>query len=325
MAINKRNTRKSKDKESIAFKASNESSNDEDEKVKKDSKKKKKNAMKATTWDDTSTSESESESSDQEVACLMACDDNKEQSSSSKSFNDSSNESSEDSSNDSNDEGWNPGTILPTSEAVVVRVSAIRLAVTLLLYYRTLRNSLWLRIQYTVWIKVQQVDYELVVATLSGSIVVSSKVISDFPLEIYERVLPVNLIVFDMHGFDIILEMDWLSTNYASIDYHRREVVFRPPGEREFKFLGFCVRSEPRIFLAMHVRKLLLEGCQGYLEFVKDTTKEKCKLEGIPIVCEFPEDLPGLPPNREVEFVIELDPSMAPISKAPYRIAPSKL
>ena len=53
------------------------------------------------------------------------------------------------------------------------------------------------------------------------------------------------------------------------------------------------------------------------------------KLEDIPIVREypdvFPEDLPGLPPEREVEFTIDLVPGTGPMSKAPYRIAPMEL
>jgi hypothetical protein len=54
--------------------------------------------------------------------------------------------------------------------------------------------------------------------------------------------------------------------------------------------------------------------------------KEICD---IPIVCEFPDvfldDLPGLPPDREVEFVIDLKPSTSPISRRPYRMPPHEL
>ena len=53
------------------------------------------------------------------------------------------------------------------------------------------------------------------------------------------------------------------------------------------------------------------------------------KLEDIPIVRDypdvFPEDLPSLPPKREVEFTIDLAPGTAPISKAPYRMAPLEI
>ena len=53
------------------------------------------------------------------------------------------------------------------------------------------------------------------------------------------------------------------------------------------------------------------------------------ELEAIPVVCEFPdvfpEELPEMPPNREVEFVIELLPGTAPVSKRPYRMPPDEL
>jgi hypothetical protein len=53
------------------------------------------------------------------------------------------------------------------------------------------------------------------------------------------------------------------------------------------------------------------------------------KLEDIPIVCEypdvFPDDLPGMPPDQDIEFIIELQPSTAPISKRPYQMPPNEL
>ncbi|XP_057957168.1 uncharacterized protein LOC131150460 [Malania oleifera] len=76
------------------------------------------------------------------------------------------------------------------------------------------------------------------------------------------------------------------------------------------------------------VRRLLLEVCQGYLEYVKDTPAGVRELEEILVVCEFPdvfpEDLSGLPPDREVEFGIKLAPRTVPISKASYRMTPAK-
>jgi hypothetical protein len=56
---------------------------------------------------------------------------------------------------------------------------------------------------------------------------------------------------------------------------------------------------------------------------------EGIKLKDIPIVCEypdvFPDDLPGMPPDRDIEFIIELQPDTAPISKKPYRMPPNEL
>ncbi|GJS08703.1 putative reverse transcriptase domain-containing protein [Tanacetum coccineum] len=55
---------------------------------------------------------------------------------------------------------------------------------------------------------------------------------------------------------------------------------------------------------------------------------ERC-LEDVPVICEFPkvfpDDLPGLPPPRQVKFGIELMPGVAPVARAPYRLAPSEI
>ncbi|KAL0440606.1 UNVERIFIED_CONTAM: Retrovirus-related Pol polyprotein from transposon.6 [Sesamum latifolium] len=73
----------------------------------------------------------------------------------------------------------------------------------------------------------------------------------------------------------------------------------------------------------------MLEGCEAYLAHVIDTKKVNPMLEEIPVVRDFPEvfpdDLPGLPPHREVDFAIETLPGVAPISIAPYRMAPVEL
>ncbi|GJY82259.1 hypothetical protein Tco_0495635 [Tanacetum coccineum] len=56
---------------------------------------------------------------------------------------------------------------------------------------------------------------------------------------------------------------------------------------------------------------------------------EKKRLEDVPIIQNFPkvfpEDLPDLPPNRQVEFQIDLIPGAAPVARAPYRLAPSEM
>ena len=83
------------------------------------------------------------------------------------------------------------------------------------------------------------------------------------------------------------------------------------------------------IISALHANKLLKKGCMGYVESIVDMKKSTPSIEDLSIVrdfCDvFPEDLPGLPPDREIEFTIDLTHSTAPISKAPYRMAPAEL
>ncbi|KAK1402702.1 hypothetical protein POM88_002307 [Heracleum sosnowskyi] len=72
-----------------------------------------------------------------------------------------------------------------------------------------------------------------------------------------------------------------------------------------------------------------LQGCETCLATVMDTKWEVPSVQNIPVVNEFedvfPEDLPGLPPDREIKFAIELAPRTVPVSKAPYRLAPVKM
>ena len=75
---------------------------------------------------------------------------------------------------------------------------------------------------------------------------------------------------------------------------------------------------------------MLLSGCRGFLATMVDTTHvEKSKPEEIAVIREFldvfPEELPSIPPDREISFEIELLPGLAPVSKAPYRMAPAEL
>ena len=75
---------------------------------------------------------------------------------------------------------------------------------------------------------------------------------------------------------------------------------------------------------------MLANGCQGYLAHMVDKDQEKeLTPDDVPIIREyvdvFPQELPGLPPECEISFEIELLPGVAPVSKAPYRMAPAEL
>ncbi|KAL0559053.1 hypothetical protein IC582_003642 [Cucumis melo] len=85
----------------------------------------------------------------------------------------------------------------------------------------------------------------------------------------------------------------------------------------------------PQVNSAIRASKLLSQGSWGILTSVVDTREVDVSLSSEPVVRDypnvFPEGLPGLPPHREVEFAIELEPGTVPISRAPYRMAPAEL
>nr|GEY77074.1 putative reverse transcriptase domain-containing protein [Tanacetum cinerariifolium] len=92
-------------------------------------------------------------------------------------------------------------------------------------------------------------------------------------------------------------------------------------------------KSKLNIISCTKTQKCIHKGCQVYLAQVtskkaEDKSNEK-RLEDVPIVREFLEvfleDLPGLPPARQVEFQIDLVSGAAPVARAPYRLAPAKM
>ncbi|KAL2224565.1 UNVERIFIED_CONTAM: Retrovirus-related Pol polyprotein from transposon opus [Sesamum indicum] len=141
--------------------------------------------------------------------------------------------------------------------------------------------------------------------------------------------LPVDLIVLDLKEFDVILGMDWLAQHKAIVDCYKKEVMIECSGESKVILVGDRQVVPVCVISAMEARRLMLEGCEAYLAHVVDTEKVNPTLEEIPVVRDFPEvfpdDLPGLPPHREVDFTIETLPGVAPISIAPYRMAPVEL
>ncbi|XP_074351383.1 uncharacterized protein LOC141690484 [Apium graveolens] len=126
-----------------------------------------------------------------------------------------------------------------------------------------------------------------------------------------------KLIPFKLGEFDVILGMDWLSKHDAQIDCRNKKVMVKTPDER-IKFLTM-----------IQAKKLLRQGCEHFIAYVIDRSQEPAKLEDIPVVNEFPDvfpdELPGLPPDREIEFAIDLAPGTEPVSKAPYRMAPVEM
>ena len=158
----------------------------------------------------------------------------------------------------------------------------------------------------------------LEIATPTGESLWPSQILKGSLFSIRGQDMEADLILIDLKGLDVILGMDWLDANYASMDYFRKEVIFRRPGLSVVVFYGERRRAPSGLISAISARWLLPKGCKGYLAHVVDGRSDEVRLEDVPVVREFldvfPDDLLGLPPKREIDFPIDLVPGTAPIS-----------
>ncbi|XP_070660577.1 uncharacterized protein [Malus domestica] len=142
-------------------------------------------------------------------------------------------------------------------------------------------------------------------------------------------VMPANLILLDIVDFDVILGTDWLHYNSAKIDCYGKTVTFHRLGLSEVTFVGDRNGVRHGVISTVRAKRLLSKVCQGYLADVVLNDNAPSSVDDVRVVRHFPDvfpdDLHGLPPNRNVEFTIDLIPGTDPISLTPYRMAPVEL
>ncbi|GJX01160.1 putative reverse transcriptase domain-containing protein [Tanacetum coccineum] len=169
-----------------------------------------------------------------------------------------------------------------------------------------------------------------------GKIIGVNTIIRGCTLNFMNHPFNIDLMPVPLGSFDVIIGMDWLTKHHGVIICD--EKIVRVPFGREtltFQGNGNNQKKESRlnIISCTKAQEYLSKGCDAFLAHI--TTKEaedksgEKRLEDVPIVRDFPEvfpeDLPGIPPTRQVEFQIDLVPGAAPVARAPYRLAPSEM
>ncbi|GJX78069.1 putative reverse transcriptase domain-containing protein [Tanacetum coccineum] len=147
-------------------------------------------------------------------------------------------------------------------------------------------------------------DHGYDVELADGRIIWVNTLIRGCTLNFLNHPFNIDLMPVEMGSFDVIIGMDWLAKYHAVIVCDEK-LVRVPFGDKILIFHGD-------------------ESNNGH----EQKTKEK-RLDDVSIVQDFlevfPEDLPGIPPTRQVEFQIDLIPGAAPVARAPYRLAPSEM
>ncbi|XP_075489535.1 uncharacterized protein LOC142528377 [Primulina tabacum] len=178
-------------------------------------------------------------------------------------------------------------------------------------------------------LRTTSMNSNLSVATPMGKMIISDNVVFNTVLFHDENVLYLYLIVLPMHDFDFIVGMDVLTANRATVDCYRGIVRFRPSFAPKWNFYGRGSQAKIHLVSSIEMNRLLDSGHEGFLVYVVDLSQDERRISDIPVVCEFSdvflEEIPCFPPERKVDFSIELMPGTEPISRAPYRLAPVEL
>ncbi|KAJ0771840.1 putative nucleotidyltransferase, Ribonuclease H [Helianthus annuus] len=168
-----------------------------------------------------------------------------------------------------------------------------------------------------------------VVELANGKSLEATHVVKGCNLILAGQTFSIDLIPIVLGSFNIVIGMDWLSQHRAEILCKEKIVRIPRTNGEPLVIHGDKSGAVVGIISFLKAQKCLRKGHTAILALVTDTSKKEKKIEDIPIVRDFPEvfpeELPGLPPHRQVEFQIELAPGAAPIARAPYRLAPSEL
>ncbi|KAK8625988.1 hypothetical protein V6N13_133643 [Hibiscus sabdariffa] len=172
-------------------------------------------------------------------------------------------------------------------------------------------------------------DVGVNVTSSFGDTVVVRKLYRRCPLMIQGYVFPVDMMELPFYGFDVILGMDWLVEHRARVGFETKRVSLKLADDHEVVVVGENIKFLSNVVSALEAQRLMDDSCQAYLSYVMNSNMGEARPRDIRTVCDFPgvfpEELPGLPPDREVEFVIETHADSAPVSISPYRMAPKEL
>ena len=171
----------------------------------------------------------------------------------------------------------------------------------------------------------RKLDLHLDVEITDNKILNVASVFRSCKIEISGVKFPIDLIPIVMKEINVIVGMDWLGRNQTMIDCDRQLIRVQTPSGGEGR------KGKATICSATKARRYLQHECMGFLAYVTEgqTEKRRMTFTEVPVVRDFsdvfPEDLPGIPPDRQVEFRTDLIPGAAPVAKAPYILAPPEM
>ena len=145
------------------------------------------------------------------------------------------------------------------------------------------------------------------------------------PCHSLSKVTSADLVELNIVDFDVIIGMDWLYSCYASFDCRTRIVHFQFLDEPILEWEDSILAPMGGFISYLKAIKMISMVYIYHLVWVKDSSSETLTFESNLVVCKIPKDLPGVPPEREIDFGIDLFPHTQPISIPSDRMAPAEL
>nr|GEX28992.1 putative reverse transcriptase domain-containing protein [Tanacetum cinerariifolium] len=151
---------------------------------------------------------------------------------------------------------------------------------------------------------------------------------SEMVFSIVNHLFKIDLMSIELGTFDVIISMDWL-VEQDDVIVCGKKVVHIPYKNMTLVVEGDRGASRLKVISCIKARKYIERGSQLFVAHVTEKEPQEKRLEDVPVIRDFPEvfpdDLPGLPSPRQVEFQIDLVPGATPVARVPYRLAPSEM
>ncbi|KAI3819709.1 hypothetical protein L1987_13557 [Smallanthus sonchifolius] len=175
-----------------------------------------------------------------------------------------------------------------------------------------------------------KLDTTYSVELANGDLIHANTIFRGCTLTLDDHPFSIDLIPIQLGSFDIVVGMDCLSTNHVEIICAEKLVCIPLKSGDTMTIHGERSGKNLKIISSMKAHSLLRKPTtMAFLAHVMEKKTQGKKLQDVPIIKDYPEvfpdDLPGLPPIRQVEFRIDLVPGATPVAKSPYRLAPSEM
>nr|GEY46251.1 reverse transcriptase domain-containing protein [Tanacetum cinerariifolium] len=156
----------------------------------------------------------------------------------------------------------------------------------------------------------------------AGNLISTNTIIQGCTLTLLNQTFEIDLMPIKLDSFDVVIGKDWLSKYHAKIICDEK-VVHIPIEDETLIIQGNQSRTRLSLISCIKTEKYIFKGCQVFIAQVMEKKSDEKRLENIPVVREFfdvfPEELPGLPLVRQVDFQVELIPGAAPVARAPLK------